>query len=295
MVTRVVGYCGFCGQPLRGTFCPACAVFTETRRLRRAHRVLLAFGAVILAVLIAAVALLARVRSVAATEAYDARFYADAHDTVGKSAAVVVPYVHDLIKPASVVDIGCGVGEWLAEFKKLGVKNVHGVDGPWVARDQLMIDPSEFESVDLEHASPKARRADLAISLEVGEHLKKETGPKLVLALSATAPVVLFSAAVPGQGGTSHINEQWPSYWHKLFEARGYAVVDAIRPRFQHDARVAFYYRQNIVLYVSQQHLPRLGLTAKSFDNPNGIDWVHVSRRKSRLAAMGLRWLSPSR
>ena len=55
------------------------------------------------------------------------------------------------------------------------------------------------------------RRFDLALSLEVAEHLPPECGSEFVQTLTDLSSVILFSAAIPFQGGTDHLNEQWPS------------------------------------------------------------------------------------
>jgi hypothetical protein len=100
----------------------------------------------------------------------------------------------------------------------------------------------------------KARgRYDLAVCLEVAEHLPESSAADLVRALTAFAPVVLFSAAVPGQGGVGHINEQWPAYWKGLFEQHGFYRRDPIRPRIWTNERVHWWYRQNIFLFASRQ------------------------------------------
>jgi glycosyltransferase involved in cell wall biosynthesis len=67
------------------------------------------------------------------------------------------------------------------------------------------------------------------------------------------ASVVLFSAAIPDQGGTAHLNEQWPSYWAELFARRGYQAYDAIRPAVWDDQQVAWWYRQNILVFADAQ------------------------------------------
>jgi hypothetical protein len=46
----------------------------------------------------------------------------------------------------------------------------------------------------------------LAICLEVAEHLSCKTEAHLVHALTQSAPLVLFSAAVPALGGSHHIS-----------------------------------------------------------------------------------------
>src|SRR5262249_5217435 len=147
---------------------------------------------------------------------YDAAFYEAQADGSLRSARVVVPLVTRLVEPRSVVDVGCGVGTWLRAFVENGVEDVLGVDGAYVDRNRLCIDPARFQAMDLARPQPLGRTFDLAVCLEVGEHLPTRAAPGLVAMLTA-APVVLFSAAIPGQGGTNHVNEQWPNFWQRLF------------------------------------------------------------------------------
>ena len=93
---------------------------------------------------------------------------------------------------------------------------------------------------------------DLAICLEVAEHLTPAAGARLVKTLCSVAPVVLFSAAIPAQGGTNHINEQWQSHWADEFAAHGFDCFDPIRPEIWNDRDVFPWYRQNILLFVSR-------------------------------------------
>jgi hypothetical protein len=118
-----------------------------------------------------------------------------------------------------------------------------------------MINPTRFHARDLEHGVGLDRTFDLAICLEVAEHLRKQSATRLVADLASLAPVVVFSAAVPGQGGLHHVNEQWPSYWAALFAGHGYAVADPIRPVIWDDDSVEWWYRQNVLVY-SREPLP---------------------------------------
>ena len=92
---------------------------------------------------------------------------------------------------------------------------------------------------------------DLAISLEVAEHLTEKSGQRLVRLLTNLAPVVLFSAAIPGQGGKNHINEQWQSYWVELFAQEKYVCYDIFRGIFWNVKEISPWYRQNMFLFVS--------------------------------------------
>ena len=155
-----------------------------------------------------------------------------------------------------MVDVGCGTGTWCAEFLEQGVRTVLGVDGAYVDKSQLMIPPGSFLARDLAAPLRLDRTFDLAISMEVAEHLPPERGASFVDDLTRLAPIVLFSAAIPGQGGTSHVNEQWPSYWDGLFRKRGFRAIDCLRARFWDDPSIDWWYRQNMFLFVREDRLP---------------------------------------
>src|SRR5437764_4160997 len=134
------------------------------------------------------------------TEIYSAPFF-DAIDTTGgESAEIVVPLVYDLLKPDAVIDVGCGRGTWLKAFRACGAR-IAGVDGRHVDRAELHIPDANFTAVNLSEPFTLEGAYDLAVCLEVGEHLPESMAPLLVRELTSVAPVVLFSAAVPRQGG----------------------------------------------------------------------------------------------
>jgi SAM-dependent methyltransferase len=182
---------------------------------------------------------------------YTSEFFTQQCGSSIESARTVVPIVMELIQPGSVADIGCGIGTWLAVFAENGVADYIGIDGDYVDRSQLLIPPERFVGRDLAEPIELDRRFDLAVSLEVAEHLPAASARVLVGSLVRLAPVVLFSAAVPGQGGTHHVNEQWPSYWASFFAEHGFVLVDAVRPRIWEKKDVAWWYRQNTLLFVS--------------------------------------------
>jgi hypothetical protein len=99
------------------------------------------------------------------------------------------------------------------------------------------------------------RKFDLVVSLEVAEHLPGEHAETYVDSLTRLGPAVLFSAAVPYQGGTEHVNEQWPDYWVELFERKGFVVLDPIRKRIWQHPGVEYWYSQNILLFVKRDYL----------------------------------------
>jgi SAM-dependent methyltransferase len=180
---------------------------------------------------------------------YDEAFFAAIHAESHASARAVIPRVLGLTGARSVVDVGCGTGAWSRACRDLGVPQVVGVDGAYVPAEHRG-HVTEFIERDLAEPLDLGRSFALALCLEVAEHLPPERAPGLVADLTALAPVVLFSAAVPGQGGTGHVNEQWSEYWVALFDAQGWSCRDAIRPWVRANADVAWWYRQNLFLAV---------------------------------------------
>ena len=149
----------------------------------------------------------------------------------------------------SMLDVGCGIGTWMAIAQKRGIK-VAGVEGPWCEVGKLEIDKSLVTITDLEQPIDLKRKFDLAISLEVGEHLSAVASPHLVKTLTSHADHVIFSAAIPFQGGSHHINEQYLGFWVDLFAQNGYVVIDLFRGHLWEDTRVHWWLRQNAVLFV---------------------------------------------
>jgi SAM-dependent methyltransferase len=183
---------------------------------------------------------------------YNSKFFEAQSQGSLRSAKVVVPLVTKLVSPRSVVDVGCGVGTWLSEFRDHGAARILGMDGDYVDPSSLLIPRGCFRAVDLNHPASIAETFDLAVCLEVAEHLPKASAERLTRFLCGLAPVILFSAAMPLQGGTHHVNEQWPEYWAALFARYDYGRIDAIRKWIWKDSEVEWWYRQNIFLFVRE-------------------------------------------
>jgi len=165
----------------------------------------------------------------------------------------IVPVLIDKFKPKSVLDVGCGIGNFLSEFKKGGVQKVLGVDGAWVDRKILhkYLNEEEFQDSDLEKPIKLDQKYDLVISLEVAEHLKLSSAEIFVKSLVDAGDIVVFSAAIPGQGGQNHVNEQPLSYWKKIFESYDFSLYDELRSMIWNDTSVSWWYRQNMVIFKS--------------------------------------------
>jgi SAM-dependent methyltransferase len=193
--------------------------------------------------------------------AYTKEFYQSVLSGSTSSAREIVPLIFELIQPHRVIDVGCGTGDWLQVFREFGVEEILGIDGDWVDISELRIPADCFRVVDLTSGFSVEGQFDLVISLEVGEHIASESADAFVGSLSCLGPVILFSAAIPHQGGTNHFNEQWPDYWVQLFQMKGYVAIDCIRKRVWNNEKVEWWYAQNIILFVKEDYLesqPRL-------------------------------------
>lgn len=181
------------------------------------------------------------------------------------SARAVVPRVMKMLSPRSVLDLGCGTGAWLSVFDQSGVGDLQGVDATRASDETLQISRSRIKECRLEDPLDLGRRFDLAMSVEVAEHLPESAAETIVASLCKHSDAVLFSAAVPGQGGFHHINEQWPDYWARIFRANGYDCFDILRSEIWDNENVEWWYRQNIFIYAQGESAARLGtLTASS-------------------------------
>jgi SAM-dependent methyltransferase len=225
----------------------------------------------------------------------------------------VVPELLKMIAVRSVVDVGCGIGTWSATFLDCGVADVLGIDGAYVDEKMLMIPQERFLAKDLEAPLRFSRSFDLAVSVEVAEHLSAGRAQSFVADLVRLAPCVLFSAAVPGQGGTDHKNEQWPGYWKNMFHEHGYRPIDCLRSLIWDDPKVEWWYRQNLLLfcraeeYSKYSHLEKPGplevvhpcnfeIKAHELRSPNVAYLVQalpgaLTRDSLRFARRGIRYL----
>lgn len=189
--------------------------------------------------------------------AYDTKFFDFIERQARSSAARIVPHVVRLVEPSSVVDVGCGRGAWLAEFERMGITDATGIDGDWVQEAEILFRYGHLVHHDLGKSLGLERRFDLVVSLETAEHLPPSRGPGFVADLVTLGDVVLFSAALPRQGGVGHVNEQWPDYWAELFREHDYLPIDCVGWQFWNDPDVAYFYAQNMFLVIRASALPQ--------------------------------------
>lgn len=175
------------------------------------------------------------------------------------TARTVLPVLFAEAGPIrSAVDIGCGYGEWLYVCKEQGLTDIVGADGAWVDRSRILISESEFTSVDCSKPFDLKRTFDLALCTELAEHVPDASADSLVASLTKLAPVIVWSAAIPYQGGKDHINEQWPEYWAAKFASHGFVPFEEIRQLIWDRADLIWWYKQNLMLYVRADQLDKL-------------------------------------
>jgi SAM-dependent methyltransferase len=168
-----------------------------------------------------------------------------------RAARHVLPLFRELFEFNSVIDVGCGSGEWLKVAKTIGVERVIGLDLEPISNTALR--PDEFCRADLSRGFTARPIFDLCICLEVAEHLPRERSSTLVRDLCRLSDCILFSAAIPHQGGYGHLNEQWPEFWSKKFLKRGFMPWTGLRDAIWSNRQIPWWYRQNLIVYVREK------------------------------------------
>jgi SAM-dependent methyltransferase len=198
---------------------------------------------------------------------YNDEFYSRLHDdSLAESSKIIFELLLTYITVESVIDVGCGTGVYLKYFYDKGIE-VKGVDGAWVPDEYLAIPKDKFFiAADLNKKFTINQKFDLAISIELAEHLKPQRAESFVKDLTRLSDIVLFSAAIPMQGGRAHINEKFPEYWADKFYRLGYFPIDLIRPHIWMDERVKqFWLKQNLILYVKKDKIKLFPERYRSF------------------------------
>jgi SAM-dependent methyltransferase len=247
-----------------------------------------------------------------ATASYDSNFMLYTARSSEYSAARIVSILHSALNVKSVLDVGCATGTWLKAWERAGVRDIHGVDGEYVSVEQLQIDQGHFTAVDLTNPLTIDRQFDLVQSLEVAEHIPTRSSEQFVRNLVRHASrYILFSAAVPGQGGENHVNEQEYEFWRNQFSSHGYVAYDFVRPKILADSRISYWYRYNTLLFVRREMTDTIPASVLSTLIPAGqrvsdvsptwfklrrslVQWLpadfqnHLAKLKSRIATAGL-------
>ena len=171
----------------------------------------------------------------------------------------------------------------MSVLKTKGIEDIQGVEGAWLTRDCLQIPQELLITHDLKNPIDLGRKFDLAISLEVVEHLPESSAKDFIASLVNLSDHVLFSAAIPHQGGVGHVNLQWIDYWDSLFREHGYIGVDIVRRRIWDDKNIPTWYKQNTVLFVKENRFSELKLKPEDYDF-NPVSLVHPEAYLKKLS-----------
>jgi SAM-dependent methyltransferase len=184
-------------------------------------------------------------------EIYTEDFYRKAVDPQAQqSAGAIAASVVDDLKPGTAADLGCGTGAILQRIKERGVK-VRGFEYSEAALVICRERGLDVSKLDLERDSI-SERFDVVVSTEVAEHLPARCAEHYVDVLCAAAPVIVFTAATPGQGGTDHVNEQPHSYWIDKFNVRGYTLDQPMSLRWRRtwqERGVVWWFYRNLMIF----------------------------------------------
>jgi SAM-dependent methyltransferase len=222
---------------------------------------------------------------------YDSIFYEYQREGSLRSARALLPLVVSLLDVKSVLDVGCGAGAWLAAYRGLGATDCIGVDGDYVDRDLLMVEPSWFSPRDITKRFDFGREFDLVQCLEVAEHIPGNACDTLIDNIVRHGRKVLFSAAVPGQGGEDHINERPYEFWRDMFASRGYRLFDFVRPRVDGNGAIEPWYRYNVMFFAHDSIAERLPPEVASTRVPDGArirDFSPIGFRLRKLLMRSL-------
>jgi hypothetical protein len=209
---------------------------------------------------------------------YTKGFFSELETNSYNSAKEILLLLYQIIQPKSVIDVGCGTGLWLKVWDEvIGVNDYLGIEGPYVKPEMLRVPINKVLFKDLKDPIALDRKYDIATSLEVAEHLPESSASQFISTLTSLSDIILFSAAIPYQEGTYHINEQYPEYWAKHFKELGFIPVDYLRPLIWNNPNIQYWYRQNILLFVNSKiigNYPELVDLASS-TNPEFLTRIH--------------------
>jgi SAM-dependent methyltransferase len=214
---------------------------------------------------------------------YDPHYHDDKVAASRLAAERILPVVLSVVDATSMIDVGCGPGAWLEVARHLGIRELTGVEGEWASEwlgdERAAGRDFELVLVNLEDELRLPARFDLAICIEVVEHISAARGASFVADLCRCAPHVLLAAAIPGQRGPNHVNTQWPSHWARHFADHGYRPLDVVRPRIWGDDDLLVHYRQNPILFVHDDEYEQAARRALALTSPplEALDLVHPS------------------
>jgi len=151
---------------------------------------------------------------------YSLEYYQALNREEGPQAKALAEAITELYHPQSVIDLGCATGLYLEPF----TCRVTGLDFSKAAFDErvLRIAPQDCILFDLTNADFRPMKHDVALCLEVVEHIGCEHADTLVANICKASDTIGMTAAPPAQAGLNHVNCQPQSYWEEKFAQHGF-------------------------------------------------------------------------
>lgn len=217
---------------------------------------------------------------------YNKKYYKKHESGSYRSALQIFEYINVFIDFKSMVDFGCGMGTWCKAMEELGISDILGIDQHAYDSDYMLISAESYLQYDLRKELILPRRTDIAVSVEVAEHIEEEYSEIFIHNLCLCSDLILFSAAIPFQGGTGHINEKPCIFWSEIFNKYGYNAIDCIRPHFWNNENIEIWYRNNCILYAKENLYQKLIVNIPQEKYP--LDIVHPAMLNRILNKRGL-------
>lgn len=150
-------------------------------------------------------------------------------------------------KAQSVIDFGCGTGEYVKQIRQEGIA-ADGIDGN---PDTPAISNGICSVKDFSVPFQLERNYDWVMSLEVGEHLPKEYEQIFIENLIRHADKgIVLSWAKKGQGGHGHVNEQNNDYIKEIFRQKGWVNDVASEQRLRNASYpIYFWYYDTVMVF----------------------------------------------
>jgi SAM-dependent methyltransferase len=188
---------------------------------------------------------------------YTRSYYRDVvEDSAKESAVKISNSIVNELAPKRVIDVGCGTGALLGALRDKGC-DVFGLEYSKAGLDYCVTRGLPVKSFDIKTDTFTPEEPfNLAVSMEVAEHLPESSADQYISLLVNLAEVIVFTAATPGQGGLDHINEQPHSYWISKFAEKGFNYhreqSKLWRQDWKHSSTVSSWYYQNLMIFERQ-------------------------------------------
>ena len=187
---------------------------------------------------------------------YHSNYYeTDVEGPAVSSAPDISKSITSDLQPKTVADVGCGTGALLQALRDNGCQ-VFGLEYSEAALEYCRARGVDVQKFDIENESlTDDRTFDVAVSMEVGEHLPEKSADRYVEILAKLSDTIVFSAAQPGppeRHAHDHVNEQPKPYWLSKFRAFDFEYDEIMsnqwRKQWQTGGAVAYWYHENVMI-----------------------------------------------